>query len=276
MKTVADVSLINLKNSSSAAARKPILVAHRGGVITPKSPDNSRAAIGLAADRVYDMVELDVVEAADTVPVLFHGPQGHLARDCGVDAYVHELTSEELQQINYRESDQTLITLAAALELCREHSLGVMLDVKNYGFNYSDGFFATIADLLLQQRLNNAALSFSQDPLAYRYLGDVLKLALSRDELNKVLVTSGESLEDRWWFGLPHEVSPSLVADLQKRGALVIIAINRFRYPAHAHAVLAGKDITRLAAMGVDGLQIDSIYYDSVMRLTQTTQEDDG
>lgn len=276
MKTAADESLINLNNSSSAAARKPIIVAHRGGVITPESPENSRAAIRLTAKLAYDMVELDIVEAADAVPVLFHGPQGHLARDCGIDAYVHDLASESLQQINYRESDQTLITLAAALELCRELSLGVMLDVKNYGFNYSDGFFATIADLLLQKRLNNAALSFSQDPLAYRYLGDSLKLALSRDKLSKILVTSGESLEDRWWFGLPHEVSPALVADLQKRGALVIIAINRFRYPAHAHEVLAGKDIKRMIAMGVDGLQIDSIYYDSVMRLTQSTAGDDG
>ena len=49
---------------------------------------------------------------------------------------------------------------------------------------------------------------------------------------------------------------------MQKQNVLVIIAINRFRYPSHAHQVLAEKDVQRLIRMGVNGLQIDSIYYE--------------
>ena len=48
--------------------------------------------------------------------------------------------------------------------------------------------------------------------------------------------------------------------ELQENGSLVIVAINQFRYPTHAHEVLAHRDIQRLIETNVDGLQIDSIY----------------
>ena len=263
MKVIEDSSLINVRDISTIATRMPIIIAHRGGVITPNSPENSLAAIRLAGNEAYDMVELDVVEAKDGIPVLFHGPNGHLGKDCGIEAFVHELISEELNRICYRESDQSITTLAKALELCSELNLGVMLDIKNYGHKYSEQFFAQTADLIKVHKLCNASLSFSQDPLAFKYLSDVQLLAISEDDLNKAANSQVvSSLEDRWWLGLPEKVSNQLVAELQKQKALVIIAINRFRYPFHAHEVLAEKDEQWLIEMGVNGLQIDSIYYE--------------
>jgi glycerophosphoryl diester phosphodiesterase len=264
MKSRSDSSLINLRDYSRVNIRKPILVAHRGGVITPNSPENSLAAIRFSGDNAYDMVELDVVEAKDNKPVLFHGPKGHLGRDCGVDAYVHDLPSEELVKICYRESNQHIATLADSLELCYELSLGAMLDIKNYGHQYSEQFFAQIADLLKKNKLCNASLSFSQDPLAHKYLGDVLMLAVSEEERNRLSNSQGKPLENRWWFGLPEQATTQTVTELQKRRVLVIIAINRFRYPSHAGRVLAERDVQRLIEIGVDGLQIDSIYYQIV------------
>jgi glycerophosphoryl diester phosphodiesterase len=135
MKTHLDSSLIDLRGFSKSDARWPLLIAHRGGVIAANAPENSLTAIQLAGDRAYDMVELDVVEAKDCEPVLFHGWKGHLGRDCGLDAYVYELTSKELTGVYYRESDQRIATLSMALELCRELNLGVMLDIKTFGPN---------------------------------------------------------------------------------------------------------------------------------------------
>ena len=43
-------------------------------------------------------------------------------------------------------------------------------------------------------------------------------------------------------------------------------AINTFRYPKEGHRELARKDIERLVSAGVDGFQIDSIYFDLVTR----------
>ena len=266
MKAQLDSLLINLREFSQIDTRRPLLIAHRGGVITSSSPENSLAAIQLAGDRAYDMVELDVVETKDGEPVLFHGWKGHLGRDCGLDAYVHELTSKELTSVCYRESDQYIVSLSTALKLCRELNLGVMLDIKNYGHEYSEKFFAQIADLLETHELCNARLSFSQDPLAYKHLRDVPMLAISEAELNKVANAQRLPLENRWWFGLPEQVTSQLVTVLKKRGALVVIAINRFRYPSHAHKLLANNDVKVLIEMGIDGLQIDSIYEEFVVQ----------
>ena len=78
---------------------------------------------------------------------------------------------------------------------------------------------------------------------------------------------SDESLKNRWWFGLPEQVTDRLVAHLQQWGVLVIAAINRFRYPAHGHMAVARKEIARLVKLGVHGLQIDSVYFDLVQEV---------
>jgi glycerophosphoryl diester phosphodiesterase len=260
MKTYSDNPLIDLIDRERINHRIPLLIAHRGGVVSPKSPENSLAAIKLAGDGSYDMVEIDIAEAKDCEPVLFHGWNGNLRLDCGLDAFVYELSGDELIKVQYRESDQCIASLSQALKLCRELDLGVMLDIKEYGPHHTDKFFLRIAQLLLKYELSNASLTFSQNPLGYKNLRDVIKFAISEDEL--VLFTNGQRniAEGRWWFALPDEVTRQLVIDLQENGALVIVAINQFRYPTHAHEVLANRDIKRLIETSVDGLQIDSIY----------------
>jgi glycerophosphoryl diester phosphodiesterase len=57
--------MINVRSLKEVQTMRPFMVAHRGGVITPESPENSLRAIELAADHGYAMVELDVMEAAD-------------------------------------------------------------------------------------------------------------------------------------------------------------------------------------------------------------------
>jgi hypothetical protein len=136
-----------------------------------------------------------------------------------------------------------------------------MLDIKNYGRPYAKEFFIQIADLIATYHLSEASLTFSQDPLALKVLGDVLMTAISVDELKNIERMGQPSFAGRWWFPLPDQATSPLVADLKEREVLVIAAINRFRYPAHAHIILAKKDIQRLNELGVDGFQIDSLYY---------------
>jgi len=260
MKTPLDNSLIELSNHLGIEPRKPLLIAHRGGVISSNTPENSLAAIVLAGKRLYDIVELDVAEAKDCEPVLFHGLNGHLGVDCGVDAYVYEFNSEELVNIQYRDSNQCIARLSQAFKMCREHQLGVMLDIKGYGPHHSNEFFLHIAELLKRYDLCDASLTFSQDSLVYKYLRNAIRFALSEDELGLIRNGQVDISKGRWLFALPDEVSRKLVHTLQENDSLVIIAINRFRYPTHAHEKLARNDIEHLIKMNVDGLQIDSIY----------------
>lgn len=260
MKQASDNSLVNLNNRRQIENRRPLLVAHRGGVVATNSPENSLNAIRDAGAHPYDMVELDVAETKDREPVLFHGWNGHLGVDCGVNAFVYELNSEEVAAIKYRESDQCIINLAQALEVCREYELGVMLDLKSFGPDHSDEYSLRIADLVGAYELSEASLTFSQDPMAYEHLSEDIKFALSHRELH--LLAEGElgDVEGRWVFSLPNDATTDLLAKIQESGCILIVAINRFRYPTHAHQLMAKKDIDRLTKMGVNGFQIDSIY----------------
>jgi len=65
-------SLIDLNDTDQVRERRPLLIAHRGGVITERSPECSLAAIELAAESGYSMVELDVQSSLDGVPIVFH------------------------------------------------------------------------------------------------------------------------------------------------------------------------------------------------------------
>ena len=56
--------------------------------------------------------------------------------------------------------------------------------------------------------------------------------------------------------------NPEVIPRLQKCGALVIPAINTFRYSRDNHLEEAARDIQHLLRMKVDGFQIDSVYQD--------------
>jgi glycerophosphoryl diester phosphodiesterase len=257
--------LINVRDYADIQARQPVLVAHRGGVIAPNAPENSLAAIQLAAVHGYDMVELDIREAKDHVPVLFHGRgPGYLLMDCGVDNVVEALTSEELTTIRYRASAEPIATLAEALALCQSLNVGVMLDIKiREGESASpEIFFQHIADALTAHDLSAATLTISQHPLVQDYLTEHAVLPIANETFERVSQGEGIPLKGRYWFGAAWRLTASTVKHLQRNGAFVIPAINTFHYPNHAHHILARQDVMRLRAAGVDGFQIDSVYED--------------
>lgn len=252
-------TIINLRDPASIRARRPLLVAHRGGVIAPDAPENSLAAIRLAAAHGYDMVELDVREARDGEPVLFHGLMGgRLDIDCGVDRAVEELTSQELAAIRYRASDQTIPTLDRALALCRSLRLGVMLDLKPA--LPSRPFLQRIAALVQAHDLGAASVTIEQHPLAREVLAGPVIQRVAEGDFRRVLEGEAVPLQGQFWFGWAAELPDAAVARLQESGAFILVSINSFHYPPHAHATLAGQDIRRLLAAGVEGFQIDAQY----------------
>ncbi len=96
------MELIDLSNAEDVRARQPIMIAHRGGVVDVGSPEGSLRAIRLAAERGYDMVELDAQETADGQPVVYHDPD--LLRSCGLAKKVRDLTLAEAVATPYRAS----------------------------------------------------------------------------------------------------------------------------------------------------------------------------
>ncbi len=251
----SEKKLIDFRDPSSIDSRKPILIAHRGGVITAQSPECSIAAILLAKKQGYEMVELDIRQSKDRVPIVFH--DNDMKKACGIDKSISDLDADEIVNITYMNTDQMICTLDQALSVCHSQKLGLMLDVKVTG----DGeFFRKIVTLIKKYGYENSSITINGDPDLRKHLKDIALLTVTQDEFKKVQQGLSCDLRNKFWFGLPHQLPSAMVKPLQQDGAYVIPAINTFRYPADGHYELARKDIRRLNEAGVDGYQIDSVY----------------
>jgi len=254
-------SLIDLNDTAQVRERRPLLIAHRGGVITERSPECSLAAIELAAESGYSMVELDVQSSLDGVAIVFHDRS--LLTACGRPGRTSDYSASELLTVVYTGTSQKIISLEIALRKCRALGLGVMLDLKH---GREDAPFLDRVDQLITRcQLTTAAVSISGSVEAREQLKHIM-FTPTNGQMSRFNRGENVDLKGTFWFGLPRDLSSTDVARLKACGAYVFPAINTFRYPKEGHRELAQKDIERLVSAGVDGFQIDSIYSDLVTR----------
>jgi nitroreductase/glycerophosphoryl diester phosphodiesterase len=257
---------IDLRDPAAVAARRPLRIAHRGGVVGPGAPENSLAAVERAAAAGYDLVELDVERSREGEPFLFHDRGGHLGRCCGVDARIADLPAAALAGLTYRASDQPLASLDAALARCAALGLGVVLDLKalptaGTAPDVAERWLARIAELLDRHGLSGGStMLLPLEPAALAAFGDRALTAVTPDEDRRARAGGAVDLAGRFWFGRADALADEAVVPLHRRGALVVPAVNRQSYPEHAHREFARRDVERLLAAGVDGLLFDSAY----------------
>ena len=253
-------SLIDLNDTAQVRERRPLLIAHRGGVITERSPECSLAAIELAAESGYSMVELDVQSSLDGVPIVFHDRS--LLTACDRPGRTSDYSASELLTVVYTGTSQKIISLEIALRKCRALGLGVMLDQLD---REDAPFLDRVDQLITRCQLTTAAVSISRSVEARERLKHVM-FRPTKEQLSRFNKGENVDLKGTFWFGLPRDLSSADVARLKACGAYVFPAINIFRYPEEGDRELARKDIERLVSAGVDGFQIDSIYSDLVTR----------
>ena len=253
--------LIDVWDTSKVSARRPLLIAHRGGVVAPGVPECYRMAVKMAAAHRYDMVELDVRESRDHHPVVFH--DRNMRRACGIEGEISDFTLDSLTQIRFHQSDEAITSLDAMLSLCRSLNLGVMFDIKSSG--ESDLLISRILDLIEKYNLERACILLADSLVQERMKGKVLS-TLPDKTLENIKQGESADLYGFYWFGVPKAWWIDLIKPVQQAGALVIPAINTFRYSRQNHRSEARKDIERLLEAGVDGFQIDCIYQDYLDR----------
>ena len=89
--------------------------AHRGYFNNAsEAPENSLLSFQYAIDNGYG-IELDVQLSSDGVPMVFH--DADLMRVCGVEGKIWDYSCEELQKMKLLDSEETIPTMAQALEL---------------------------------------------------------------------------------------------------------------------------------------------------------------
>jgi glycerophosphoryl diester phosphodiesterase len=260
---VENKGLIDVWDAEQVRVRRPILIAHRGGVTGPDIPECSKKAVKLAASYGYDMVELDVQESKDHHPVVFH--DGNMKHACGIDQKISDFTLEELAIIGFLESDETITSLDSMLKLCRLLDLGVMFDIKQG--ERSEGYFKRIRDLIDQYGLERSCMTLGDSRVQEQLKGKVL-LTIPDKMLEEVKKGKSVDLHGYYWFGVPEKWNIELIGVVQENGGLVIPALNTFRYSEEKHRSEARYDAVRLLKAGVDGFQIDCVYQDYFGRPT--------
>ena len=258
--------LIDVWDDAALAGRRPILIAHRGGAISPVSPECSSAAIRLAAERGFDMVELDVRRSRDGIAVVFHDRVLSPAIEAG-EGSVADHDWSRLKALRYRGTEERILAFDQACALCAQNGLGVMIDLKEAGDD--DSFVAQIGASIGRHGLSRATITFTGSELAKRSWDGVL-FSLSGAERKKVEQGEwGADAPRRFWFGLPRDLSDSEARRFIAAGVLTVPAINTFRYESETHWMEASQDMARLRALGVTGFQMDSIYLDTLRRLSE-------
>ncbi len=254
---VQAAELIDLYSRESIESHAPVIVGHRGGAVVEGIPENSIAALRLAAERGYAMVEVDVRATADGVPIAFHDSE--LEEHVGVSGSIETMTYQQVKGLRYLEGDEfPVLTLEESLKEVSRLGLGVMLDIKTG--QESEVFYQKINELLESFDLTRATLTISTHENTRRYLKDNVMQRVSKEDWERVKAGELLDLNGQVWFDWPRYISNEEVSQLQARGAIVVPSINVFHYPKEEHMARAAADIERMRQAGVDAYQIDAPY----------------
>lgn len=252
----------------------PVLIAHRGGVVSKGVSENTIRALELAKEQGFSMVEVDIRESKDHVPIAFHDK--FLTDDIGIDARIEDLAIEEIQELSFKKTGLKIPTLDEYLARCSELEIGVMLDIKSElrqkgkpadgreKVNATEEFYSRIANLVKKYDLGLHSITIDRHPLAQKHLKGVVMMRITIEEEKKIRKGEKISINGKFWFGWPRHISENLITVVQEQNVLVIPSINIQHYPEAKHKELAQKDINRMIEAGVDAFQIDGAYADFV------------
>jgi len=232
-----------------------LIIAHRGGVVTPQTPECSAGALRKAIEHGYDGVELDLQESQDGVPFVFH--ETTLNKVTGVEGTIASLPSDRIRQIRFVGTGESITPFATAAELARE-KLALMLEIK--GRSHGQKFYDDILRALERNNLRRYTFVYPSNPETREALGGKVRLKLNEGDVPRILPTLPDASQKYFAFGLPVLMKKLPMAELRAQGVPIIPGVNTFRYPAENLMELAKKDIEEMLRLGVDGFQIDSVY----------------
>jgi len=115
-----------LRRAIPPGQRRFFRIARRGA--SAYAPENTLAAIAIAAQHGADLVKLDVQHTADGVPVILHGQE--LSRTTNGHGPASQRTLRELKALDAGNGER-IPTLEEAIASCREHQLGLYLELES-------------------------------------------------------------------------------------------------------------------------------------------------
>ena len=115
--------------ATRAATTHYKLIAHRGGVVENKYPDNSEAALNAAVARGYWGLEVDIRETKDGVLVMQHDPD--LKQNFGDPRAINQITWDEMRGLRTTLANQPPWRFEDLVKAAHREGLRLMLDSKD-------------------------------------------------------------------------------------------------------------------------------------------------
>lgn len=256
------LSVASAQEKSAAPYR---LIAHRGGVVEDRFPDNSAAALHGAVARGYWGLEIDIRETKDGVLVMQHDPD--LKLNFGDPRLIFETTWEELHPLRTRVAGQPLWRFEDVVQAARDAGLRLMLDSKD---PHTPGFAAKVEAVLQKYDMLGRCYIIGTGDAMNHFTGKALVGKKFRSL--RPLVEADPTAKDRFFlFDEGTTLTEDMVKWAQARGVKVVPSINIYHY--YDPKTMTGKSreelapiiftaarrhIEALKALGVVEFQIDS------------------
>lgn len=233
-----------------------MLIAHRGGVVDEARTENSLPALDEAIRRGYSHVEVDLRVTRDGRVVCLHDRS--LMRTTGVPVNVDEVTLAEL----HAKVDPAVVPTLETYAARAAGRIELMPDVKEVPPELVEAFKAGIRAALDRHGLMGGALFIGRQDIIRDFAGTA-RIAWRRpfaDFEREVLPNPGQASR---YFAFNHarDFDAGQVAGFRRTGVEVVVTVNTLHYLAGGDPMSLGKaDIEKALQLGVDGLQIDSVY----------------
>lgn len=227
------------------------LIAHRGGVVGEKAPENSMAALQQAIDRGYYMVEIDMRLTKDSVLITQHDP--HFRSYFGTDRLVSDMTWKEIQSLKHP-SGYRVLRLEEVLAHC-QGNIQVMLDNKIAGMD--EALFTKVVELLKQYNLDQEALMIGSSASTEFFTGKI-RLSCTRSQLEANKARADYSPDHYYLFA--RDISREDFLWAKEQGIMTVAAINSFTFIQENLMETARQKTQKLKEIGVTYFQIDGIF----------------
>ncbi len=247
--------------------KKMMVIAHRGGVVDKAHSENSFGAVDEAVRRGYTHVEVDARLTKDGRLVSFHSD--NMKSETGVDANISDLTLEEIKKIPLSRSHEPIPTFDEFCARCANR-IKVMVDLKGTSDRFLVRYTKQLEHTLQSHGLLESALIIidqfpvnNQEKIADYFLGRALLSWRSNLLYTKLMWPHLPDLARyRFVFNGPAELTKSEIEGFHELGMTIIPSVNTQDYnPLTSDPLKKGQeDIQRMLDLGVDGLQIDSVY----------------
>ncbi len=230
------------------------LIAHRGGIVEGRYPENTESAINAAVERGYWMLEVDIRESKDGKLIVHHDRD--FRRFYNDERLVANMTWDEISQLRSVQGNERPLQFYELAALCKG-KIRIMMDTK--GPSHNQAFYEEMEKVLRENQLLETAY-FIGTQESKDYFKGKARISANRESLSEA-IEHGENVSELYFlFEHGNELDVQTVKMAQSHQVPVVPSVNLFHYDNESHISGAYRDITWLKEEGVTEYQIDSEY----------------